>query len=111
QNSHYARLAVRRRDDADAEVQLFITDRNLDAAVLRATPLRNVHFRQDFDARDDRSQQTARRAIALMANAIDAVANSDDFFKRLHVDVRGSQLNCLGDHELDEADDGSTVLV
>src|SRR4030095_13745419 len=111
QDPHDHRLAVVRRDDADAEVQILVAGSNFDAAVLRAAPLGNVHLSQNLDAGNDGPEQAARWAIALMQNSIDPVANANHLFEGLDVDVRGPELHGLFDHQIDKANDGSTVFV
>ena len=46
-----------------------------------------------------------------MQDAVDPVADADDFLERLDVDIRGPKLNGLLDHELDQADDRGAVFI
>src|SRR5262245_33206043 len=99
------------RNDADGEVELLVADGDLDAAVLGATPLGDVHLRKDFYAGNYGAEETAGRAIALVQDAVDPVANAHDLFERLDVDVRRPKLYRLGDHELNEANDRGAVFI
>ena len=54
---------MRSRDDANAEVELFITNGNLDAAVLRSPALGDVHLGKDFYAGNDGAKEAAWRAV------------------------------------------------
>src|SRR5437868_298738 len=98
-------------NDADAEIELLITDSQLNAAVLGTPPLGDVHFGKDFYAGNDGAKKAARRAIALVQNPIDPIANPDDFLERLDVNVGRAKLDRLLDHQLNKPDDGGAVLI
>src|SRR4051794_40559206 len=46
-----------------------------------------------------------------MQYAVDSVANADNFFKRLDVNIGGPKLHRLLNHELDQTDDRGTVFI
>ena len=102
---HDARLAVVGRQHADAEVELLVAGGDLDAAVLAAAALGDVHLGENLDAAQQGAEQTPRRAVAFDQHAVDAVADADAVFERLDVNVRSPQLDRFGDHQLDEPDD------
>src|SRR5688572_33306937 len=53
EDSHDDLFAERRGDRADAKVEVFALVPDLDTAVLRNTPLGDVHVRHDFQAADE----------------------------------------------------------
>src|SRR5581483_5682992 len=98
-------LAVERRQRGDAEVDLLAHQAELDAAVLRQATLGDVELRHDLDARDDRRLEPARRALDVVQDPVDAVADLELVLERLDVDVRRALLDRAVDEQVHEADD------
>ncbi len=90
----------------DAEVDFAAEGFHLDAAVLREAALGDVHLRHEFQAADDGGLEFAGRGLLLLEDAVDAEADLDFFLEGFDVDVAGALLDGLGDHGVDEADDG-----
>ncbi len=85
--------------------------RDLDPAVLGPAAFGDVHLGQNLDAREQGPQQPAGGAVALDQHAVDAVADADPVLERLDVDVRGPQLNRLGNQQLHQPDDRGAGFV
>jgi hypothetical protein len=85
-------LAVHRRQDRDAEVDRVAPHRQLDAPVLRQTPLRDVQVRHDLHAARDRRAQVLGRRHHLVQHAVDAVPHLELVLEGLEVDVRRRSL-------------------
>ena len=95
QDPHDDRLAVDRRQDADAQVEVLAVDRHLDPAVLGPALFGDVDLAHDLDAGGQRRQQPARRAVALDQHAVDPIADPDAVGERLDVDIAGPQVDRL----------------
>jgi hypothetical protein len=55
---------VVRRNDRDAKVEFFFADGDLDPSVLGSSSFGDIDPGEDFDPREDRTQESAWRAIA-----------------------------------------------
>src|SRR6202012_379599 len=81
------------------------------AAVLRHTPLGNIQFAHDLDARED-------GGVVLLGNgshghlqhAVDAVFDNHRVVVRFNVDVGGAPLERGENRRIHQADDGADVL-
>ncbi len=91
----------------DAEVHLAaLAELQLDAAVLRQTPLGDVELRHDLEPRGQRVLELQRRLHHLVEQAVDPVAHTERFLVGLDVDVRRDLLDGVGEDQIDELDDG-----
>ena len=90
ERTHDDLLAVDRREDGDADVDLLAHRLHLEAAVLRDAALGDVEVGHDLDAGDDRVVQGLGRRRALDERAVDAVAQARGLLHRLEVDVGGA---------------------
>src|SRR5437899_1534385 len=73
EDSHHDRLAVRRREDADTQVDVLTGHEDLDAAVLGPPLLGDVDESHDLDPADDRAEEPSRGAVAFHQHAVDPV--------------------------------------
>ena len=62
-----------------------------------------------FRRRGDGIFQFERRSHDRLQNAVNTEADAEFFFVRLHVNVAGSALDRIGEHQVHELDDGSFV--
>ena len=92
------------RNDADSKVKLFVPDGNLDPAVSRSSFLGDVDFGQDFDSGNDCREHPSWCVLTFNTNTVNAVSDAYPILKRFHVDIAGSQLNRLLDHQIDQSD-------
>ena len=85
----------------------------LNSAVLRETPFRDVHVRHHFQARDDSRLQQAqlRRHRYFVQNSVDPIADTQIVFERLDVNVRRTFNNGFANDLIDELDHGSFRVV
>ena len=85
----------------------------IDAAILRQPPFRDVHVRHHFQTRDDgRLQQTQlRRDRDFVQNAVDAVANAQIVFERLDVNVGRALDDRFANDLIHELHDGRVRIV
>ena len=106
-------LAPQRRQRGNAEVELLLLAADLhlqhDAAVLRQPLFADVELRHDLEARGDGVFQFQRRIHDRLQNAVNAEADAELFFVRLHVNVAGAALHGVGEHQVHELDDGSFI--
>ncbi len=105
QNTQHDRLAVIRRQRADAEVDLALIDRQLDAAVLRQALFGDVDAGHDLQSAGERAFHADGDFVALDALAVDAIAHANAVLHRLDVNVAGAVSHGLGDHRLHQLDD------
>ena len=73
---------------------------------LRQPALSDIELRHQLEARDDGGFELTRRRFLIPEHAVDAVADAEFFFERLDVDIAGALFNGLGDHRIDETNDG-----
>ena len=104
QHPHHDAFAVDGGHGRNAQVQFAALDPDLDAAVLRQAPLRNVEVRQQLDARADRSAVLGRHDLRRMNDAIDAVAHMKTVVERLEVNVGSAKLDHPPDDGVDQPD-------
>ena len=81
-------------------------DLDLDAAVLRQAPLGDIQLGHELEAADDGGLEFARRRFLIEEHAIHAEAHAEFLLEGLDVNVAGALLDGLGDHGVDQADDG-----
>src|SRR5690606_7900556 len=93
----------------DAKVDDALADAQLDAAVLRETPLRDVQVREDLEARDQRGLHIRRWPHDLLQYTIDPVTDADLLLVALEVDVRRAAGDCVIEDAVDELDDRSVL--
>ena len=88
-------------------------DLQIDAAVLRQTPLGDIHVRHHFQARDDGRLQQAqlRRHRDFVEDAVDAVANAQIVLERLDVDVGRALVDRFANDLVDKFHDGRVGIV
>ena len=94
-----------------AQVEFLSGRFDFDPAVLRPTTLGNVDSGKDLHTGNKRSQHPPGRAIPFDQTPIDAIANANPFFERFDVNVGRAELHRFSNHELNQAHDGSTVLI
>ena len=111
EDTHDHCLTVAGGEQADPHVEIFTAHAGLDPAVLRLSFFGDINTGHDFDTRNERRVQPARRRIAFDQFAVDAVADADFVVKRLDVDVAGPHVDGFGDHQIDEFDDRGAVVV
>jgi len=97
------------RERGDAQVDRPLEHPDLDAAVLRDPPFRDVELRHDLDAGEDRRLQLKRGGRHLLEHAVDPEAHAQLPFVRLDVDVARTAPHRLGDEGVDELDDRGLV--
>ena len=106
-------LAPQRGQSGDAEIELLFLAADLhlqhDAAVLRQPLFADVEFRHNLEARSDRVLQFQWRIHDQLQDSVNAEADPEFLFVRLHVDVAGPALHGIGEHQVHELDDGSFV--
>ncbi len=104
QQSHDDPFAVDHGDHGDADIDLAPARAELDAAVLRQTPLGNVQPRHDFQAADDgRLKAVDLRWHGLyVQNAVDTMAHAQTRLLRLDVNVAGPQIDRLQQDLVDQ---------
>ena len=91
-------------------VNLLVADLLNDPAILRDTPLGDVHVRHDLHARKDGQRKMDGWRCHFVESSIDPIADLEVLFKRLEMDVRSFLLNCLIENQIDVADDGGRVV-
>ena len=100
QQPHDDLFAPQRGQRADAEVELLLASAQAhlqhDAAVLRQPLFADVQLGHDLHARGDGVLQLQRRRHDALQHAVNAEADAELFFVRLHVDVAGSALHRVG---------------
>ena len=84
--------------------------RNPGAPILRQPFFGDVHVRHDLEPGDHGTLQTAGRILALLQNAIDAVANAEPLLVRFEMNVRRPAGDRLPEDGLDEPDDRRLVI-
>ncbi len=83
----------------------------LDAAILRAPLLDDLHAREQLDARRHGIQHRRRNRVDLVQHAVDAEAHETDVAPRLDVDVRRALLERVLPQPVDDVDDVLVVRV
>ena len=81
-------------------------DLDLDAAVLRQAPFGDIQLGHELEAADDGGLELARRRFLIEEHAVHAEAHAEFLLERLDVNIAGALLDGLGDHGVDQADDG-----
>ena len=83
------RFAVNRGNGRHAHVDILIVRLQIHAAILRQTPLRDVHVRHHFQARDDGRLQHAqlRRHGHFVQNSVDPITDAQIVLQRLDVNI------------------------
>ena len=105
EQTHHDALAIQRGQRGNAQIHFAAQRLDLDAAVLRQAALGDIELGHQLDARDHGGLQFARRRFLIVEHAIDAIADAELFFERLHVDIAGALLDRLRDHGVDQPDD------
>ena len=82
----------------------------LDAAVLGAAALGDVHAGEHLDARRDRAVHREGQRLDVVQDAVDAEADHRVVDARLEVDVRGALLEGVVEQVVDGGDDVLVVL-
>ena len=95
---------MQRRHGGDAEVHVLPTHRELDAAVLRHAPLRDVQPRHDLYARGDRGGKLAQRRLRFLQHAVVAVAHAQPVLERFDMDIGRLRLDRTRDQQVHQAD-------
>ena len=105
EDAHHHLLAVHRRQDRHADVDLLLQRLDLEAPVLGTPPLGDVEVGHDLDARDDRAVQGLRRRRTLHQGPVDAVPEARGLLQGLEVDVGRLRLQGLDHHRVHHPDD------
>jgi len=95
QEAYYCRLAVLRRHDGDADVEVGARHVQPRCAVLRQAALRDVEAGENLDAGNDGLRQHARRRRNGAQQSVDAQAHRQARPEGLDVNVAGAQLDGL----------------
>ena len=98
-------LAVDRRQNRDAQIEIFSRHAHAHAAVLRQPALGDVEVGHDLDARDHRRGKAFRRRLHIVQHAVDAVPDGETVLERLDVDVGRAHVEGVRDQQADQADD------
>ena len=93
----------------DADVGVLAVDLSGQLAVLRTTPLDDVHPRHDLDPADQADTHGGRKHEDFLQGAVDAEPHPDDVLGGLDVDVRSPVTLGLGQDAGDDLDDGCVV--
>ena len=111
QQAHHDRLAVKHRNDGDADVHLVRVHADFDATVLRHALLGDVQVRKDFDARDNRGLEALqrRRHRDFLQVAVNPVTDAELVFEGFEVNVGRAQLNGVAKDLVHEADDARVL--
>ncbi len=104
-DAHHHLLAERGGERGNAQLDLFSLIVGLDAAVLRAALLGDVHAAHRLEARGDGEVDELRHALDLVEHAVDAEADHGVLALRLDVDVAGARLVGVLQEEVDGVDD------
>ena len=107
QQAHDDAFAVERGQGGNAQIDFAADDFDLDAAILRQAPLGDIQLGHQLEAADDGGLEFARRRFLVEEHAIHAEAHAEFLLERLDVNIAGALLDGLGDHGVDQADDGS----
>ncbi|MNX67984.1 hypothetical protein D3C86_991440 [compost metagenome] len=98
-------------DAGDAEVHLLaVREGGAEAAVLRAALLGDVHVAQDFEAGGDGVLDGLGNVQVLAEDAVDPEADLHEGLAGLEVDIADPALDGLGEHGVDELDDGGVGI-
>jgi len=76
----------------------------LDAAVLRQAAFGDIQRRHDFDPRDHRRLQPARRCFHLVQHPVITVAHPEAGFEGVDMDIGGPRFHGLRDQLIDQPD-------
>ena len=102
-------LTVDRGHDRDAEVNLVRLLPELDASVLRQSPLGDVQVCHDLQARDERGLNPLGRRHDLVQDAVDPVPDPQSSVPRIDVDVRGAPPQPVEEDRVHQPDDRHLV--
>src|ERR1051325_10968637 len=105
EDAHHHFFAERRRQRGDAQLDLFPLMIGLDATVLGAALLGDVHAAHRLEARGDGQVDELRHALDLVQHAVDAEADHGVLALRLDVDVAGARLVGVLQKKVDGVDD------
>ena len=107
EQAHDHAFAVESGEGGNAQVDFAADDFDLDAAILREAPLGDIQLRHELEAADDGGLELARRRFLVEEHAIHAEAHAEFLLEGLDVNVAGALFDGLGDHGVDQANDGS----
>ena len=102
EHPHDHALAKQRGQHAHPEIDRVATDGELDPAVLRHPPLRDVEVGHHLDAGGDREGQVLRRRHHLLKHAVGLEADPKLRLEGLEVDVAGPVTNGQQQHHVEE---------
>ena len=97
------------RRTRDPDVHRAAFDLHADLAVLRASPLDDVHPTEDLDPARHRRAHRAGQVEDVVQDAVDAVADAQPVGLRFEVHVGGAVAQGLGDHQRNDVDDRGVV--
>ena len=109
EESQYHGLTRRGRERGHAHVDVTAFALEREATVLWGAAVGDVATRHDLQPTHDRTQHTARRVRRVAEHAVDAEADTNPLAGRLDVNVRRAFFSCLGDHRVDQTDDGCVL--
>ena len=105
EDSHDHLFAVDRRHRVDAEVNAFVSRFQGDRAVLRNSPLGDVHLGEDLEAGDNHHEVLLRDGGQFMEHAVDAEADLARILEWLQVNIARSGPQRLLEDLVDHPDD------
>ena len=113
QEAQVHRLAQRRGQDRDAQVEALAPHAHLDAPVLRQALLGDIQTRHNLHARDDRRLVLfqKRRHRDRLQHAVDAVSDAEGVLFGLQVNVGRAEAMGFDDDLVHEPDDRSVARV
>src|ERR1700739_2736366 len=112
EHAEHGVFAMHGGHDGDTEVDEAALVANAEAAVLRYAALSDVELAHDLDAAQDGGVMLARDGRhGFLQDSVDAVLHMQRIVISLDVDVRGASLESGEDGGVDQADDGTDVLI
>ncbi len=97
-------LTERAGEARHAQLHLAVAAHRLDATVLGASPLGDVHAREHLDARRHRGVHLHRQPLDLVQDSVDAEADQRVGVARLEVDVAGALVEGVVQQVVDRSD-------
>ena len=105
EDPHHQLLTEHHRHGREAQLDLIpIGVAGLDAAILGAALLRDIHTSQDLDATGDRRHDGRGDIVDLMQHPIDAKTHDTLVASRLHVDITGTLFEGVLKQPVDDID-------
>src|SRR5439155_1385891 len=106
QNTEHAFLAVHSGQKGNAQIEIASADLYAHAAVLGQTALGNIEAAHDLKARNQGDLKILRRRSLIDQDTVDTVAEANDIFERLHVNIACPVLDRLHQDQIGKLDNG-----